>query len=850
MRTPTSPAGRAHLSRRCRKSERPRQGLSILELVVVLVVLAVLVAIAIPTFASVITRSKLAAEQTTASAILEDAQALATLAGRTTPNQTDIATATAETTALAAAHGVEAGGGGAPMALTDRHDMPVPSTKWGAVSASGSGFGLDTTPTGIGIAMESSDPGWAVFAFSDRPGHVETWVKKCKFADAFVAQANDHGACWLAGGTRPAAPSDVVATLTVHETTYVVTWNEVPGTAFYEVTTPQGVGFVRASQAYAVVPAAGLSHTQITVLDWSWHGIPSTPAAATTGGTNSSPAPGPTTSSSTTAAHTKPGGSGATRTATPGTTTSSGATPSAATPRGSTPSNATTLAVPGAQTYDVTGSVQTYTVPAGVHLLQVRAAGAQGARASTGLAGGRGGIVSTYLPVTPGEVLYAYLGAQPPTTLAKSGQPGGGVSGAPSTFGAGGPGNYFTSSTSRDSGGGGGATSVYARAPTAVDLAVVAGGGGGGGFCSPGGGGGKTGQTLVNPFDNEGHGGTQTAGGAAGPHGDVYSNATAGSFGSGGLGTVNGPGGGGGGGYYGGGGGGTGGGASGGGGGGGSSWVDATGQDTAYVTAYHLGNGAVSFTPAGAYAPSSLSARYHASTKEVAVSWTPSASTDVTGYVLYRTAVAIATLAPTATSYTDTSAPQGQRVVSYTLQATTAGLPSPPIQATADTVTPVTLVFSSYGDTNGTFYWIGTDHETTAFSNPTATGTGPVGVSASSYYGMYGAGRPWFSTDRTPSTRWTAGAPSGWITYDLKSYTLTPSLLTLDGTTSASVDVYGSHDGEHWTVIGSSPTGLSDGWTQIPLTGAGRYQYLRIAASSGSDAWVGITEAEFYGALQ
>ena len=57
-----------------------------------------------------------------------------------------------------------------------------------------------------------------------------------------------------------------------------------------------------------------------------------------------------------------------------------------------------------------TGGEQTFTVPAGVHLLHVVAVGGEGAAGNVGVAGGRGGSVTADLPVTPGEALYVVVG--------------------------------------------------------------------------------------------------------------------------------------------------------------------------------------------------------------------------------------------------------------------------------------------------------------------------------------------------------------------------------------------------------------------------------------------------------
>ncbi|MCH2024074.1 MAG: glycine-rich protein, partial [Saprospiraceae bacterium] len=175
------------------------------------------------------------------------------------------------------------------------------------------------------------------------------------------------------------------------------------------------------------------------------------------------------------------------------------------------------------QTYNYTGSVQTYTVPAGVTSINVEAWGAEGSGNE-----GEGGYVSADLSVTPGEVLEIYVGGQGVGSTA--GYNGGGQGGS-STIGQGGA--------------GGGASDVRRGSYTLNDRIIVAGGGGGtagncGNNTAEGGhGGGLVGMSgCVFSCSNcqyTGAGGTQTSGGIAGPtsHGSCSGNNNGG-FGYGG----------------------------------------------------------------------------------------------------------------------------------------------------------------------------------------------------------------------------------------------------------------------------------------------------------------------------
>ena len=218
--------------------------------------------------------------------------------------------------------------------------------------------------------------------------------------------------------------------------------------------------------------------------------------------------------------------------------------------------------------FTFTGAEQTFTVPDGVHLIRIAAAGAEGG-ATVDATGGEGEVLASGAQVTPGETLYVEVGGNGQSQMA------GGEGG----FNGGG------SATSDDGGGGGGASDIR-TAPRADGLSsdtrliVGAGGGGAGGTGAEGEGanGGAAGEAGVTSSGGNGGGGagSQLLGGLGGSPGC----GGLGEAGALGLGGAGGPGeegtnggGGGGGGFWGGGGGGGGCGFGGGGGGGGSSFV-------------------------------------------------------------------------------------------------------------------------------------------------------------------------------------------------------------------------------------------------------------------------------------
>jgi hypothetical protein len=231
--------------------------------------------------------------------------------------------------------------------------------------------------------------------------------------------------------------------------------------------------------------------------------------------------------------------------------------------------------------FNYTGSQQSWTVPNGVNSISVILSGARGAPGggvtNNGIAG-KGGTISAVLSVTPGQILYIYVGGMPSCTNC-GGWNGGGLG-------------------SNNSGGGGGASDIRIGGNNLNNRVIVAGGGGGGGcycyccgFGNGGDGGGNVGGDANYPFgsmynNNLGHGGTQSNGGLGGSGIIVSAN---GILGQGGSGYSYGAGGGSG--YYGGGGG-----LYDMGGGGGSSYASNIASNVAHVQGDNSSNGFVSIT--------------------------------------------------------------------------------------------------------------------------------------------------------------------------------------------------------------------------------------------------------------
>ncbi len=174
--------------------------------------------------------------------------------------------------------------------------------------------------------------------------------------------------------------------------------------------------------------------------------------------------------------------------------------------------------------FSYTANSQTWVVPLGVTNIQIECWGAQGGDSESCISGGPnpqvdgglGGYSKGLYTVTPGDVLYIYVGGKPASGDLGSNNDAGG-------FNGGGNGGEY-------SGAGGGASDVRVGGTDYSDRIIVAGGGGGGNTGCPnqgtgGPGGGLTGGNGIQLGGySPGLGGTQTAGGAPGGGGGLSGN--------------------------------------------------------------------------------------------------------------------------------------------------------------------------------------------------------------------------------------------------------------------------------------------------------------------------------------
>ena len=188
----------------------------------------------------------------------------------------------------------------------------------------------------------------------------------------------------------------------------------------------------------------------------------------------------------------------------------------------------TSVSSSGSQTFNYTGSQQTFTVPSGVSTITIKVWGGQGgsggyySSATYCSTGGKGGYATGDLSVTAGNTVYVYVGGQGEgfatcnTYMRSQPQKFGGWNGGGNGYGGTYPGT-----------GGGGASDIRYGGTSISDRKIIAGGGGGGGnaytstqLSNGGAGGGASGETMANStqFYNRtpGSGATQSSGNSSG----------------------------------------------------------------------------------------------------------------------------------------------------------------------------------------------------------------------------------------------------------------------------------------------------------------------------------------------
>lgn len=175
---------------------------------------------------------------------------------------------------------------------------------------------------------------------------------------------------------------------------------------------------------------------------------------------------------------------------------------------------------------------------------------------------------------------------------------------------------------------------------------------------------------------------------------------------------------------------------------------------------------------------------------------------------------------------------------------------------------PIDLTYSSNGDTNGLFYYIGTDALSSGWVNPITSGA--VISSASTYWPDSAYSTPSVTVDRGASAlpfHSGGGYTDNWLMYDLGALIqMKVTDYTILGRSDATLpmlrvwNLEGSNDGSSWSVIDSRVDAQQEQnvWGYYSVSGSTKYRYLRIRSTgtqSGGDYSLCYGEIEFYGQL-
>jgi hypothetical protein len=164
------------------------------------------------------------------------------------------------------------------------------------------------------------------------------------------------------------------------------------------------------------------------------------------------------------------------------------------------------------------------------------------------------------------------------------------------------------------------------------------------------------------------------------------------------------------------------------------------------------------------------------------------------------------------------------------------------------------LTFQSAGDTNGVFYWIGTNKNTTAWQNPTNLG---LAVLASSI----GSGSLESLTDKQDSEFFTNSEDGSWVKFKLPGTAKLKCDYYSIKTRNASSDYYprnwklqGSNDDNTWVdldIQSDNTTLISNSeWLSIPLNSNASYNSFKLLTTginSSTLYHLVLGEVELYG---
>ncbi|MBH8561647.1 hypothetical protein I8748_05545 [Nostoc sp. CENA67] len=178
----------------------------------------------------------------------------------------------------------------------------------------------------------------------------------------------------------------------------------------------------------------------------------------------------------------------------------------------------------------------------------------------------------------------------------------------------------------------------------------------------------------------------------------------------------------------------------------------------------------------------------------------------------------------------------------------------------AGSVAQNTFTYSSNGDANGIFYWLGTYGTGSGWLNPYTAGL--VGITGSSYYdGSASNSDVSQLVNRVDGNGFASqNIANSWLKIDLKQRKLKPSYYSIrarqfNANLIKNWKFQGSNDDSNWTDLDSktNQSVVASQWFSLSVTSSTFYRLFRIlqmGVSSSSDNILTLGEIELYGTLQ
>lgn len=177
---------------------------------------------------------------------------------------------------------------------------------------------------------------------------------------------------------------------------------------------------------------------------------------------------------------------------------------------------------------------------------------------------------------------------------------------------------------------------------------------------------------------------------------------------------------------------------------------------------------------------------------------------------------------------------------------------------TTSSTTIKNLTYASDGDSNGVFYWLGTNYGNQNWTNPHTAGR--IIVSLSQAYDANNNNPDALVNRNFPDGAATNNDPNAYIEIDLIQNRLKPNYCSIRSNTYSPsklqfLQIIASSDRVNWDVLSTETNHTNfnqDEWFSVAMNSSNYYRYLRIrqtGATTKNDYIIALSEIEFYGSF-